>query len=579
MANPTTWNFESLFASDTDPNIGQNLAAATAATQAFITTWESRSDYLTQPEILAEALQDYTAWATKHGISGNAGYYFSLRLAQDQSNTMLKARENLIDDQAIKSLNAIQFFTLRVAKISPLLHHDFLTHPSLTPYKHFLEQLFANAKYHLSEPEERVLNLKSGPSHSNWTHMVQEFVSGETRDGQSFSEIQSHLLSQDKATRDQAAVHINDILAKHVDVAEHELNSILQNKKFDDELRKLPRPDATRHISDDISSQIVDTLLSAVESKFTLAHRFYALKAKLLGLPKLAYHERVVEYGKIDKPYPYEAATTLVSSVFTTLDPQFGQIFDSFTAQGQIDVYPHAGKRGGAFCTHDMLTNPTYILLNHTDKLNDVLTLAHEAGHGINNELMRLKQNALNFDTPLSTAEVASTFMEDFVLQRLMTEADADLRLALMVKKLDDDISTIIRQVACYRFEQELHTLYRTTGYLSKVQIGDLFSKHMSSYMGTAVEQSPRSQNWWVYWTHIRSFFYVYSYASGLLISKSLQASVAQDPTFISKVKDFLSAGSSDSPQNIFAKVGVDITQADFWTKGLSQIETLLTQT
>jgi len=144
------------------------------------------------------------------------------------------------------------------------------------------------------------------------------------------------------------------------------------------------------------------------------------------------------------------------------------------------------------------------------------------------------------------------------------------------MKKLNDDVSTIFRQVACYKYEQELHQQFRQKGYLSKKEIGRLFQKHMSSYMGDFVEQSPGSENWWVYWDHIRSFFYVYSYAGGLLISKSLQNSVKDNPKFIKKVKKFLSAGLSDSPKNIFKKLGVDITDKSFWDRGLTEVENLL---
>jgi oligoendopeptidase F len=145
--------------------------------------------------------------------------------------------------------------------------------------------------------------------------------------------------------------------------------------------------------------------------------------------------------------------------------------------------------------------------------------------------------------------------------------------------KLNDEVSTIFRQVACYRFEQELHQEFRQKGYLSKEEIGRLFQKHMAAYMGDFVEQSMGSQNWWVYWSHIRSFFYVYSYASGLLISKSLQTSVKENPKFIEKVKEFLSAGLSDSPRNIFKKLGVDIADPRFWNKGLDEVESILLET
>jgi oligoendopeptidase F len=261
------------------------------------------------------------------------------------------------------------------------------------------------------------------------------------------------------------------------------------------------------------------------------------------------------------------------------LDTEFAEILSRFIIDGQFDVYPRKGKVSGAFCAHNLLSQPTYILLNHTNRLNDVLTLAHELGHGINNEFIRKNQNALNFGTPISTAEVASTFMEDFVLQEILKKADDELKLSIMMMRLNDEVSTIFRQVACYRFEQELHQEFRRKGYLSKEDLGTLFQRHMTAYMGDHVEQSPGSENWWVYWSHIRSFFYVYSYASGLLISKSLQRSVKENPRFIEKVKDFLSAGLSASPKNIFQRLGIDITDIRFWDNGLDEVEALLNKT
>ncbi|MCL4415499.1 MAG: M3 family metallopeptidase, partial [Actinobacteria bacterium] len=229
------------------------------------------------------------------------------------------------------------------------------------------------------------------------------------------------------------------------------------------------------------------------------------------------------------------------------LDFEFADIYTGFNQNRQIDIYPKKGKRGGAFCSYWLISQPTYILLNYTDKLRDVTTLAHESGHGINNELIKKKQNALNFGTPTSTAEVASTFMEDFVLQEILKTADDETKFSIIMAKLNDDVSTVFRQIACYQFEQELHNKFREKGYLSHKEIGKIFKKNMEAYMGKWVEQSEGSENWWVYWSHIRTYFYVYSYSSGLLISKSLQNSVKQDPKFITKVKEFLSAGLSES--------------------------------
>ncbi len=582
------WNLKPLFTSDNDPRIEEKRKLVEKKSYEFINTWKDRTDYLENPAVLRQALDHYESWKRQFGTDGDEGYYFWLRTQQDQNDPKLKARFNKIDEFSKKLENESQFFYLRIARIKPELQKRFLEYNGLAKYRHFLERVFAEARYHLSEPEEKILNLKLATSCSNWTRMTAGFLSKEERvvfkeDGKKmgspFSEIAGLLNSKQKRVRDGAAKAFNDILAKNVDVAEAEINSVLANKKVDDELRTAPRPDTLRHVADDIESEVVDALIESVSGRFSIPARYYKLKSKLLNVKKLAYHERNVEFGEIARRYPYPKAVELVHTVLGKLDREFADIVAGFIKNGQIDAYPKKGRDSGAFCIYHLMVQPTYILLNHTGKLHDVLTIAHELGHGINNELIKQKQHALDFGTPTSTAEVASTFMEDFVLDEIMHSAGDELRLAIMMQKLNDDVSSIFRQAACYRFEQELHRDFRAKGFLSKDEIGKLFRKHMAAYMGNAVEQSAGSENWWVYWNHIRYFFYVYSYASGLLISKSLQNAVKKDPAFISKVKTFLSAGLSDSPRNIFNRLGIDIADKRFWDRGLDEVEKLLDQT
>lgn len=584
----TSWDLSPLFASDNDPKMEEERVLVKEANDAFISKWKQRDDYLTNPKVLKEALDEYEALQHTYSTEGNEGYYFWLRSEIDEANPDIKAKVNKVDEFAVKISNDLQFFTMRIAKIDQEIQGEFLLYPLLLPYKHFLERVFSENKYLLSEPEEKILNLKSSVAYGNWVKMTSSFLSKEERevileDGtkklENFSAITSLLNNTKKEVRDSAAVAFNSILDKHKEVAEAEINSILANKKIDDELRGFSRPDSSRHLSDDIDSTVVDSLVTSVSSRFDIAERYYVLKAKLMGVKKLEYHERSVEYGTIDKHYSFQEGVDLVHKVVGQLDGGFAEILERFVRDGNIDVYPQKGKRGGAFCAYHLLSQPTYMLLNFSEKLTDVTTLAHELGHGINDELMREKQNALNFGTPTSTAEVASTFMEDFVLEEIIKSADEELKLTIMVSKLNSDISSIFRQVACYQFEQDLHSSFRQKGYLSYVEIGKIFQKNMMSYMGVAVEHNLGSENWWIYWSHIRTFFYVYSYASGLLISKSMQASVKKDHGFIEKVKGFLSAGQSESPKNIFAQLGVDITDKNFWDNGLVEIESLLIQT
>ncbi len=559
----TAWNFGLLDTSE------DQLKTVQEKNLAFGTKWKSREDYLSDANVLLEAILEFDDLQKNYGTTGDLGYYWGLRESQDQSDPAIKAQNNKLEEFSVKLYNQNQFFLLKLSKISELQQKIFLDSNSLIDFKHFLEHLFASGKYVLSDPEEKILNLKNNPAHSAWVRMTSQFLSEEKINGRTLEEFISDLQSADSQIRQTAGEAINEMLGKNAKIAEHELNAILYDKKVNDNLRGVARPDLMRHLADDIDSEVVDAMIEAVSSKFSLAHKFYETKAKLLGMPKLNYWDRNAPIGKIEAHYDYEDSVKLISEVFANLDPQFQKIFMGFVNDGQIDVYPKLGKRGGAFCAIERLTQPTYILLNHTNNLRDVLTLAHEAGHGINNELMKSQKYTLNFGSPLSTAEVASTFMEDFVLQSLPKDK------SLIVKKLDDDISTIFRQVAAYKFEQELHETFRKKSYLAKEEIGEIFQKHMASYMGDFVQQNEGSQNWWVYWSHFRNFFYVYSYSSGLLISKALQNKVKQDPKFIEKVKWFLSQGSSDSPKALFLALGIDITDKGFWLSGISEAERL----
>ena len=586
--NPV-WNLSYLLPQEGTLLIDNKIEEFKNACYTFINKWKSRDDYISDPVVLKEALDEYEKLDAEHGMGGRIGYYFELRNAQDQESTEIKTNLNKITDVVLQVGNDMEFFTHRIAKIPENKQNILLQSPQLKEYKHVLEILFKDAKYLLSEPEEKIVNLKSTSSYSNWVRMTQDFLSRESRividtDGKkrkkSFSELNKLVTDQNKIVRDTAVKAFNDVLVSHLDVAEYEINSILNDKKVNDELRGIKRPDLIRHLSDDIDSEVVDALLESVESRFDISKRFYELKAKLMGVDKLEYHEKSVDYGSIDnKEYDFARAVEITGNVFQGLDTEFLDIFNRYIKEGLLDVFPKKGKAGGAFCASGQKNWPGYVLLNHTNKITDVMTLAHEMGHAINHELMRKSQNSLNFDCPTCTAEVASTFMEDFVLDYIEQEADNDLRLSIMMMRLSEDVTAIMRQVACYRFEQELHKQFYEKSFLSKKLIGDIFSKYMMSYLGEYVKPSPGSENWWIYWSHIRMFFYVYSYASGQLISKSLQQLYKKDRTYINRFKKFLCAGTSEAPADVFMDLGIDISKKDFWLEGLENISNRLDET
>ena len=583
----TNWNLSNLFDNIHDKNIQSELENVKNKVKKFSKKWKNRKDYLEEVDILVESLNEYEELMRNYGIGGKAGYYADLNQALDQNNNEVKALYSKVYEVIKEIENDILFYTLKLSKISAEKQKEFLSSNKIQKYENFLRVLFAKSKFILSENEEKILNLMYSTSYENWVLMTSSFIAKEeayviTKKGKqklTFTAIIGLLDNQDKTIRDNAALAINKILKKHIDSGEHEINSILAYRKTLDNLKGYERPDSERHLNDNIETRSVDALIQAVSSKYSIPQRYYELKSKLLGVKKLRYHERNLTYGTIEKDYDYDSGFSIVKEVLSNLDKEFGEIIQKYNDEGQIDVYPKKGKRSGAFCTHNLINQPTYILLNYNNTLSDVLTLAHEVGHGINNEFIKKSQHSLYFATPVSTAEVASTFMEDFVLQKLMADADDEKKLSLMMMKLNDDIATIFRQIACYQFEQDLHNSYRKEGYLSKERIGEIFQKHMKAYMGDFVSYDKGSENWWLYWSHIRYFFYVYSYASGLLISKSLQNMVKDNPKEIEKVKQFLATGTSKSPAQTFMDIGIDINDKSFWLKGIQEIEKLLKET
>jgi len=576
MKIKTDWNLDLLFKGPDDPKLVETEKRAVTEIELFERHWRERDDWLNNPQILKETLDHYTRLMEQFGFDTARAYYFWLQSELNQNDPIIKGHLAKVQDQVQNLVNKLQFFPLRLAGVGLAKQKEFLNHPDLIVYKHWLERLFAEHKFMLSEAEEKIITLQSGPAYSNWINLTENSLAKEERlvagQNKNLAELMSLMSNSDKKIRDEGAQVFDQILSDKIELAEAELNSILEYKKNQDQLRQVSRPDELRLSGDDIETKVVDAMLASVESAFPIAHEYYALKAKLLGVKKLAYHERNLSCGQTDKTYDFDQACNLVGKVLKNLDPEFSSIFESFLQNGQIDATPKKGKASGAFCAHELKTLPTYILLNHTGQLRDVLTLAHEVGHGINNELMRQKCHALDFSSPTSTAEVASTLMEDFVLEELGTKASPREQLTLLMEKLNDDISSIFRQTAAYRFEQALHQEFRQIGFLPATRIGELFHTHMSAYLGPSVEMGTGTENWWIHWSHFRRFFYVYSYASGLLISKNLQRKIRADKKFIPDVKTFLAAGSSASPQQLFLNLGLDISQADFWTDALKQI-------
>lgn len=545
------------------------------AFENFALKWNNDKSYLERSEKLLEALNEYENLVLKYSDCGEEGPYYWLLEQKNLSYT--DARKGLLNAEefATKQQNKILFFKINLGKISKEKQKEFLDNEKLKPFHQLLKDIFENSQYMLSEKEEKILSLKQAGSYDMWIKMVESLLTKETAtiNGKemTYEELLNLMRSKDKEERDIAKIEFEKIMEKYEDVAEVELNAVLETAKVEDELREFERPDESRIKDDLIDTDFIDSILEAVKEKFTLSQKYYSLLAKLIGQEKIGYHERNVNIQEITKTYSFEESVKIVKDVFLKMDSEFLEIFERMLESGKIDVYPKKGKSGGAFCVHFKRDDPIYVLLNFNKDLRDITTLAHEMGHAINNHFMQKNEMGVYYGVPKATAEVSSIFMEDFVFEEVMKDLNEEEKFDLLFKKIGDDLSSIHRQIALYLFELEIHNLYRKEGYLSKKKIGEIFVKNMSNYMGENVTMK-NANLWWIYWSHIRMYFYVYSYASGTLISKSMQEKYREDNSFIEKIKEFLKTGTSSTPREIFEKMGIKINK-DFFLKGLNKIE------
>ena len=584
-----TWNYNPLLPEEGEKGFLRLRKEIEELTKAFVLKYTNDKSFLQDPDLLREALDMYNKWASISIYGGKEGYYFYLKSTIEKDNPVIIAGASKAEAFALEIGNQIAFFELDIASIPEDKQKILLDDSRLSPYRHFLIRLFAKSRYMLSEKEEKVLSLMSIPAYNEWVSMTGRFISKETKsvsnkngikEKQPYAILATLAESEDINVRKEAVKGMSAILKKHVNAGEAELNAVLGYKKITDTLRGYKRPQDERILADNMEPVVVDTLIESVTKRFDISKRYYGLLIQLLGEKELPYFERNISYGSSEKKYSVDEAFEIVQETLGELHPKFGKIMGMLIQNGNYDVLPKKGKEGGAFCASALISLPTYIMLNHTGSLQQVLTLAHETGHGINAELVREKQNALNFEQYTSTAEVASTFMEGFLVDKLLLDAadDKELKLTILMSDLKEIIGTIFRQVAIYNFEVAVHTMYREKGHLSKKEIGKLFVKHMKAYLGLSITFPTGSENGWLYISHIRYYFYVYTYASGLLISHALQKQVKENHGFIEKVVTFLSAGTSDSPSNLFLAMGLDLRSLEFWNQGLALIEMRLTE-
>ena len=584
-AKDIRWNLGDLYSGIDDPRIEADMAALLERARSFEERYRGRinSPDLT-PSLLLEALQEYEAILQEENKPAS---YASLAFAADTADPKKGALlQKTIEWSSQISIHLLPF-SLELLELDDSVLEPVLESELLSNYRHFVRSHRAFRDHRLSEPEERILEEKATTGSRAFERLFEETVSGirfevahagETRI-MTEAEVLALMRSPDRELRRAAAEALTDGLKAHSRILTFIFNTLVQDKATDDRLRRFDRPEASRHLSNELSHETVETVIRVCEENYPLVARYYHLKRQILGYDELTHYDRYAPLFESRREVPFEEAKAVVLDAFERFSPRMRQAAEAFFLNGWIDAEVRPGKRGGAFCSPVTPDLHPYVFVNYLGKIDDVMTLAHELGHGVHDMMARC-QTYLNYSGTLPIAELASTFAEMLVFERLQQTSELEERLALYAEKIEGSFATIFRQAAMYRFEQALHRARRERGELTADEIGSMWQEHIQRMFLDSVRLGDDHKFWWMYISHfVGSPFYVYAYSFGeLLVMALFSRYKSEGPPFADKYLNLLAAGGSLSPRELLAQVDINIDDPEFWRGGVRVLENLVAE-
>lgn len=574
------WDLSDLYASEDAPELHADLKQLEQACEDFSNDYDGKLVQLNADEML-KAVERYEAIDIIAGrIMSFAGLrYYQLTTDPERAKFMSDMQDKLTEHTTKLVFYGLEFNRLDEEVLSKLLSQNI----ALARYKPVFDRMRAMKPYQLSDEMEKFLHDQSVVGAAAWNRLFDETVASLvfTIDGEDLPlEAAANKLSeQDRDTREAAAREIARVLRANTGLFARVHNTLAKEKEIEDRWRKMPTPQTGRHLSNHVEAEVVEALRNAVVAAYPkLSHRYYALKAKWLGLETMQVWDRNAPLPiEDDKLVGWGTAQEMVLSAYAEFSPEMAEIAKPFFTQGWIDAAVKPGKAPGAFAHPTVTTVHPYVMLNYMGKPRDVMTLAHELGHGVH-QVLAAQQGELLSSTPLTLAETASVFGEMLTFRKLLAAAKTPQeRKVLLAGKVEDMINTVVRQIAFYDFECKLHAA-RAEGELTPDQINAIWMSVQGESLGPVFEFMDGYETFWSYIPHfVHSPFYVYAYAFGDGLVNALYAVYEEgDPQFQAKYFDMLRAGGSKHHTELLAPFGLDASDPKFWDKGLSMISAMI---
>ena len=574
------WNLKDFYDSYDSPKLVQDVKRGEAQVSRFARTYLGKVEKL-DPAGFARALSEYEAL---QDILGKIGSYAQLLYASDMSNPTIGQFYQNIQETLTTLSSQMLFFTLSINKISAANAKKLLAAKEMAHYAPWVRELRVMQPYQLSDELEKLLHEKYVAGRAAWSRHYDESLSDlrfPVGGKQLGMEQALHLMSApEEAVRKEAALSVGKVLGANIRTFALITNTLAKDKEIEDNWRGFKKPISSRNVANQVEDEVVEALMNTVRGNYeNLMHRYYKLKAKWLGKKTLNYWDRAAPLPKVpERSYSWAEAQELVLSSYTAFSPELGKIGRRFFDKNWIDAAMRPGKAPGAFAHPTVPSVHPYLLVNFQGKARDVMTLAHELGHGVH-QVLAGAQGALLADTPLTLAETASVFGEQLTFREMQRrESNVARRKSILAGKVEDMLATVVRQVAMCQFEVRVHD-ERKRGELTAERIGRIWADVQGEALGPNVKLTPEYQTYWAYIPHfIHTPFYVYAYAFGDCLVNSLYAAYEKEQArgnaqgFVKNYIAMLSSGGRYRHKELLAPFGLDASKPSFWQGGLNVI-------